>query len=303
MLSKLLVVGGDSLIGSGLVKYFRKQGVIVHYTSRRPNHGSPDCIPLELGKALAVPNTPDVAILCAGVTDFRTCAEQPDATRRINVDAVLELAAALHLRGSRILYLSSNAVCEIEHQDIQSASLPTITTEYGAQKFAAERGILALGDGATVLRATKVISCKSSLISGWLIRLRNYQEITPLLDFYFCPISLRAMVLAIAKLAYAGASGLFNLSGAAPLTYSDFAYQLAATMNVNKSLVAPKNELDSNIPSYYPRTLACLDMTAMTAASGVLPQSVGSVIDDLLAELLIDQSPASRPTSTFCETE
>ena len=144
--SKLLVVGGDSLIGRGLVKYFRKQGVTVRYTSRRPNNGSADCIPLELGKAIEVPNTPDVAILCAGVTDFRTCAEQPDATRRINVDAVLELAATLHLRGSRILYLSSNAVCEIDHQDIQSASLSPITTEYGAQKFAAERGILALGN-------------------------------------------------------------------------------------------------------------------------------------------------------------
>lgn len=71
-------------------------------------------------------------------------------------------------------------------------------------------------------------------------------------------------------------------------------------MNVNKSLVTLKNSLDLNIPSYYPRTLSHL---AMTAALGVLPQSVGSVINDLLVEFSIYQSPASRSTYTLCENE
>ena len=71
-------------------------------------------------------------------------------------------------------------------------------------------------------------------------------------------------------------------------------------MNVNKSLIFPNNPLGLNISPYYPRTLAHL---AMTAALGVLPQSVRSVINDLLVEFSIDQSPASHPTSTLCENE
>ena len=71
-------------------------------------------------------------------------------------------------------------------------------------------------------------------------------------------------------------------------------------INVNKSLIFPNNPLDLNIPPYYPPTLARL---AMTAALGVLPQSVGSVINDLLVEFSIYQSPASRSTYTLCENE
>ena len=74
-------------------------------------------------------------------------------------------------------------------------------------------------------------------------------------------------------------------------------------MKLNNSLILLNNSLDLNIPPCDPRMLACLGMTAMTAVSGVLPQSVGSVINDLLVELLIDQSPASPSTPTFCETE
>lgn len=298
---KVLVVGGDSLIGSGLVEHFRSQGTSVGYTSRRPNHEAPACIPLELGKAIALPYIPEVAILCAGVTDFRSCAEQPDATRRINVDAVLELAATLHLCGAHILYLSSNAVCEIGKDSVQSHSLPPITTELGAQKHDAECGILALGERATVVRAAKVVSCKASLIASWLNRLSNDQTITPLSDYCLSPVSLQFMVTATAQLAFAGASGIFNISGAQTLSYSDFAYQLAAAMNVNIGLINPKNSLDLNFPSYYPRTLKSLGMLAMISPSGILPQSVRSVIVDLLVEFSIEQSSTNHAYPTLSE--
>ncbi len=287
---KVLVVGGDSLIGSTLVEHFRSQGTSVGFTSRRPHHKSPACIPLELGKAVSLPYIPEVAILCAGVTDFRSCAEQPDATRRINVDAVLELATTLHLGGACILYLSSNAVCEIEKDSVQSHSLPSITTELSAQKYDAECGILALGERATIVRGAKVVSCKASLIASWLNGLSNDQTITPLSDYYLSPVSLQFMVTAIAQLAFAGASGIFNISGAQPLSYSDFAYQFAAAMNVNLGLIAPENSLDLNFPSYYPRALKSLGMLAMTSPSGILPQSVRSVIDDLIVEFFNEQS-------------
>ena len=290
--SKLLVVGGDSLIGRGLVKYFQRQGVTVHYTSRSPNDGLPDCIPLELGKAIALPNIPDVAILCAGVTDFRTCAEQPDATRRINVDAVLELAATLHLGGSRILYLSSNAVREIEHHNIQSEVLLPITTEYGAQKFDAERGILALGDRATVVRATKVVSCKVPLFADWLTRLGKQVEIQPFSEKSFCPISLRFIIKCLAELVPRNVSGVFHLSGVGLVSYTEFALQLAASMNADYKLVVPTSIYDVGIPRVGHPQHPCLDMKSTTAILGSTAQSVESVINDLLEEFAMEHALA-----------
>ena len=95
----------------------------------------------------------------------------------VNLDAVLELAATSHLRGARIIYLFSNAVHENRHQGIQSGALPPITTEYSAQKFDAERDTLKFGECATVVRATKIVSCKVPLCADCLTGLGKRVEI------------------------------------------------------------------------------------------------------------------------------
>lgn len=281
---KVLVVGGDSLIGSSLVEHFRSQGTSVGYTSRRPNHEAPACIPLELGKSIALPYIPEVAILCAGVTDFRSCAEQPDATRRINVDAVLELAATLYSGGTRVLYLSSNAVCEIEKNSVQSETLPLITTELGTQKFDVECGILALGERAVVVRATKVVSCRVPMFADWIMCLGKRMIILPLSEKYFCPISMVFIVTWLAELAFRKVSGVFNLSGDCLISYSQFGSQLAASMSAHYKLVVPTTMACAGIPQGRHPQHACLDMKATTAALGATPQSVESVLHDLLLE-------------------
>ncbi len=294
---KVLVVGGDSLIGSSLVGHFRSQGTSVGFTSRRPHHKSPACIPLELGKAVALPYIPEVAILCAAVTDFRSCAEQPDATRRINVDAVLELAATLHLGGACILYLSSNAVCEIEKDSVQSHSLPPITTELGAQKYDAECGILALGERATVVRATKVVSSRVPMFEGWLTRLGQHSKIFPWSDKYLCPISLRFIAFWLAELALRHVSGVFHLSGENLVSYSEFGLKLAASMSADCKLVVPSTMDGAGLTNGRPPQHACLDMKLTTSTLGATPQTVGSVLSDLLEEFYLTPAMGWNDTS------
>ena len=99
-------------------------------------------------------------------------------------------------------------------------------------------------------------------------------------------------------LAFNRSSEVLVLSGAAPLSYSDFAYRLSAAMNFDVSLIAPKNLLNLNIPIFYPRKLACLYTTAMTAASGISPKLVAYAISDLRVEYLIEHSPANHSFAT-----
>ena len=99
-------------------------------------------------------------------------------------------------------------------------------------------------------------------------------------------------------LAFNRSSEVLVLSGAAPLSYSDFAYRLSAAMNFDVSLIVPKNLLNLNSPIFYPRKLACLDTTAMTAASGILPKLVAYAISELRVEYSIDQPPANHSFAT-----
>ena len=59
-------------------------------------------------------------------------------------------------------------------------------------------------------------------------------------------------------------------------------------------MTAAKSSLELNIPLVYPRTLACIDITATTATLGVTPQLVSTVIKDLLDEYLAESSAANH---------
>ena len=292
--TKILVVGGDGLIGKSLVEHFKSHKVLVQYTSRRPHTGTSDYITLELNKPAALNISAEVAIICAGITDTNKCQQEPAKTRSVNVDATLQLASQLYADGAFIVFLSSSQALDSNiHSSASRSSQPT-KTQYGRQKLDAEQGILALGKRASVVRATKVISCKSMMIAKWLTCLTSRQEINPLSDFVFCPISLQFMVTSLGTLAMHRPPGLFNIAGASALSYVDFVHLLAAAMGVDNSLIASKNALELNIPFFYPRTLSCLDMAATTATLGVTPQLVSTVIKDLLDEYLAESSAANH---------
>ena len=64
-------------------------------------------------------------------------------------------------------------------------------------------------------------------------------------------------------------------------------------------MTAAKSSLELNIPLVYPRTLACIDITATTATLGVTPQLVCSVNKDLLDEYLVESPPANNHYAAF----
>src|SRR5689334_22327349 len=136
---RALIVGGDSLVGSALQAHCRKAGIAVDLTSRRPGAGA---IPLDLGNPDFAPLARGdyrVAFLCAAVTSMQACQEQPEASRRINVDNTLELMRRLAGRGTHCVFLSSSQVFDGETPAPAEDAETCPKNEYGAQKLAVEQ--------------------------------------------------------------------------------------------------------------------------------------------------------------------
>src|SRR5258708_6292636 len=111
---RVLVVGGDSLVGSAIRRHCRKLDMPVDVSSRRPDVGQG---PKNLSSAWSAPDFTPLAgaaygwaFVCAAVTDRRACKAAPGPTRQINVTATIELMRRLADRGTHLVFLSSSQV-------------------------------------------------------------------------------------------------------------------------------------------------------------------------------------------------
>lgn len=292
--TQALIIGGDSLIGRSLIDNCLLRHVPYIYTTRRPYVGLKNCVTLDLNKPLLPECNPEQAFFCAGVTSFRACKERPVETRKINVDAILELALQLHSRGTHIIYLSSNAVFNGTQTKPLKDTPTSADTEYGLQKAEAENKLLALGNHVSVVRMTKVVSCKVSPVKEWLTALQSGSEVYPFSNMNICPISLEFAVTGIASIAQNRTAGITHLSGAQGMSYSTFAANLANALGTPTKLVKTTvnmhqdAEVDRN-PRY-----ACLGMDLPSRTFPVQPQVLKSVLEDLQNEIKNDHELVKR---------
>ena len=154
-------------------------------------------------------------------------------------------------------------------------------TEYGRQKAAAEQRILDLG-GVAIIRLTKVLSKNTPLIRGWVDDLRVGKEIHPFSDAYFSPISLNYATNAIAKVGHNLECGIFNISGSDDISYSDFARMLAIKLCGVDHLVKPLSKAMANSTIFASGRYSSLDMKKIMSMANIKPQSLASVMEDIL---------------------
>ncbi len=273
----LLVVGQHGLLGRAVLASLRAQGLETWGSTRRPPPWEALTLPLDLAEVGArLPEVPlfRAAVICAGGTGQAACAADPAGTRRVNVDGVLRLAAPLLDRGTRVLFLSSDAVFGADPALAGEDRPPAPLTEYGRQKAAAEAGLLDLDRGrglVLVCRLGKVLHRDLPLLREWLAALERGRPIEPFADLRLAPVSLAHAAAALAGLACSGTAGVVHLAGEPDLTYADLARSLAGRMGRDPGLVRPVSAPDSLRP-----------LPVHAGFSGGRPQPLASVLHDLL---------------------
>jgi len=286
----VLVAGQDGVLGRAVLARLRARGLETWGTTRRPPPWEPLTLPLDLSVRNArLPEPPRfrAAVLCAGATGQAACAADPAGTRAVNVDGVLRLAAALLDRGTRVVFLSSDAVFAADSAPGTEGRAPAPLTEYGRQKAAAEAALLDLDRGrglVQVCRLGKVLHRGMPLLREWVEALGRGQAIAPFADLRLAPVSLARAAAALAELALSGPPGIIHLGGVPDLTYGALAEALAVRLGRDPGLVRAVPAPDALRP-----------LPAHAGFAGGLPQPLGSVLDDLLA-------PVPEPAALVRET-
>lgn len=274
----VLIVGGDSLIGRALYQAYKIQSVQVFATSKK---GTSESIYLDLSQSFESNSLPkcEVVYLCAAISRFIACEQNPGLALRVNVAAQLELARHFLSLGAHVVFLSSNAVFDGTEEAPNENACLSPTSLYGQLKAKAEKELESIAkryqSDLSIVRLSKVLSHRSPLIADWLSDLREGRIITAFSDITLSPISLDYAVNGLIACGKKNIQGKFHLSGQIELTYQAFAKMLASGIGLDQRIVSVKSN-DRIL------THNRLGMASTEVALGIKAQDVNSLLADIL---------------------
>lgn len=209
------------------------------------------------------------------------CEADPEQTCRVNVDNTMQLARKLLSSGTRIVYLSSNAVFDGKAAEPDEHAIRCPSTEYGRQKAAVEEGLLALPgstDAIAIVRLAKVLSPVSGQAAEFKKRLASGERCPAFDDLRMSPISLSNVSAALALVAAGEYTGIFHISGAQEITYAELARCMASTIGADPGLVQPVSSTAAGATVLFRPEHPALGMTRTSSILGIAPESVTTVL-------------------------
>jgi len=250
----ILIVGGDSLIGSELMNQNKFPNWHVIGTTRRKEITSKNRIYLDLEtfNSLETDIIYDVAIICAGITSKTTCEQDPKRCKLINVDNTLKLIDTLYKIGTHIIFLSTNAVFDGYKQYSTVYDLPSPKSFYGKYKLLVEKHILTyMPAKSAVLRLTKVISNDTLFLKNWDNNISHGKLIEAYTDVYLSPINLVTVIETLLYFINKKPYGLYHLGGAKELSYYQYALilypQLLNELSMIKGVTVKNSDLNLQV--------------------------------------------------------
>lgn len=297
---RALVIGADGVIGSALCDHLARCGHTLFGTTRRKNKvDSNRTLLLDLAEPrIATDHLPDVdiAIICAAMARFADCRMQPDLARRVNVTAPIAVARRLVERGAFVVRLSSSAVFDCRIPRVRADRPTDPRSVYGRLQAEAEEAVLGLGKNASILRLTKIMTSDFALIRNWIAALARGDSIEAFEDHALCPLPLASVVDAATAVLELGQGGIFQVSGAADISYADLARHLVRRLGLPSAKVVPVRAVDKGVPADEVTPFTSMDTARLTAITGFVPPEPLSVFDDIFGGMIgrLHESASNR---------
>ena len=245
--SRALVIGADGVIGRALAARLVASGWSVTGTSRRGGAALPLDLAAENAAEAVLPDA-DVAYFVAAISRFADCDAAPDLARLVNVTAPIAIAGRLAARGTRVILLSTSAVFDGLEPRVPADRSVSPATVYGHLKAEAEAVFLAFGDGAAVLRLTKVLHPDMPLMRRWVETLSAGGTVSAFSDMTLAPVTLGHAVDALVRVAGDASGGIYQASARSDISYFDAVRHIARRLGVGADRVVSARAADHGIP-------------------------------------------------------
>ena len=264
---KILVIGGNSLIGSTFVQYakdFYDLCMTTHTTSlSETNFNTINVDLLENANKiidLIADYKPNYIIHCVAFPNVDFCENNQDLANILHVDRTKDIAQISYEIGSKLIYFSTDAVFDgNSSKKYNETDLPNPLSHYGKTKLKAEK-ILLDYEINTILRTTVVYGWHPrSRFTKWIINsLKNNQKVGAFVDQHNTPTLVDDIAKVILKIIEKDLTGLYNAVGTTCLSRNEFALKIAKKFELNEKLIIPTSSDEQKQLALRPKN-GCLD--------------------------------------------
>ena len=256
--STVLLIGASGLVGRHLQKALAGTRTV----STFHRNGTEPGLQLDITDDEAVRRTireakPDVILLAAADAYVERCEREPEATRRVNVDAPRVIAVESKAVGALLVVFSSEYVFDGTAGRYAEDDERRPINEYGRQKVELEDLALATGR-ALVCRTSGVFgpdAQRKSFVCQLVDRLRAGHAFDVPSDQLITPTYAPALADAVARLVRLGQRGTFHVAGPRILGRMDFARLVADAYALPAELLRPR--VTTELGLLAPRPLRC----------------------------------------------
>lgn len=279
-MAKIMVTGATGLLGRAVVSQLSKTGehrLIATGFSRAAD----DIYKLDLTCEVDVEgfissNRPDVIIHCAAERRPDISANDPQATKALNVDATSVLAGAAKQHNAWLLYISTDYVFDGTSPTYSETERPNPLNFYGESKWYGEQVLLEACEDFAVLRVPilygRVENVEESAILVLLRQLLNSQAQN--IDHWAIrsPTSTKDIAIAIEQmlalhLEHSPLTGIYHFSGKQTMTKYQMLLNLADILQLSATHLSPVTEPSQSVKRPRDCTLSCRRLSRLGIAS------------------------------------
>lgn len=286
---RLLITGGSGFLGWNLARHCAAAGdeVMATYVRRRVEISGVRTARVELTefaslKEMVRETRPDAIIHLAAISQPNDCERAPEASRRVNVEAAVNLAGLAADRGIPLVFTSTDLVFDGRHSPYREEDPISPVNLYAEQKVAAETGIHARHPGASICRMSLMFGPPSpvsfSFIQPFLEKMRAGESLRLFTDEFRTPLGAPYAIEGI-LLALRERVDLLHLAGPERISRHDFGVKMARILEIDSARIIPCRQADVPMPAPRPPDVS-LDISKARAL-GFDPPSLDRQITEL----------------------
>ena len=268
MVRTILVIGGSGLVGSTFIEStYKNYNLHFTYNQTHSKIQNIDGIFLELTKnrtkikSLIKTLKPDIILHTAAHSSVDLCEINPTDADLLHVDITKDIASTCNSVGSKLIYISTDAVFpgEMNKKYVETDSTNPVNY-YGKTKLRAEQIILKNSPENVILRSAVIYGWHSrSRFTSWIIdSLSKNKMVDPFIDQYNTPTLVNDLTNSIQKIIELDISGLFHATGKTCINRYDFAKKIAEKFGFDKKLIKSVTSKEKKQIANRP-TSTCLD--------------------------------------------
>jgi dTDP-4-dehydrorhamnose reductase len=276
---RVLVIGATGLLGQYLMAAGNEMGLEMQGTCHRTvPKGGADHLSMDITDRASVTDglarsEPNVAVLCAAMTNVDQCEREPVQAYEVNMEGALNVASACHQAGVRMVYISTDYVFNgLKGGRYHEFESPDPSSIYARSKLEGERVALDTSRDSLVCRVSVLygwnrVGGKGNFMTWIIDSLRKGQNLRLYNDQFVSPTYAPAAARDVLELCGRGAKGIYHTSGPDCLDRHEIGLRVCQAFELDASLISPVST--ANMPLLAPRPpRSCLAVDKAEAELG-----------------------------------